>query len=277
MITGGRRLDEVLDERACRLIGYAVTKRKVKSGPRFQVISGQKENVMRSCLARLAAVRTLAALPILMLSLLALLVPLALNAAEPAHQGAAAAPPAQPAQPAQDTAQAKKAADMEAYMKLAQPGEHHKRLGSFAGKWKVTGKSWMEPGAPPTEFTGTMEASWMLGGRYLQSVHKSSFFGMPFEGHEIDGYDNATHEYFSTWMDTMGTGVMVFRGTCEDPCKALTETAEYFDPMAGKAVKTKSVTTWVDPDTYRYEMYTVGAAADGKDAKVMELVGKRDK
>jgi len=219
-------------------------------------------------------------------ALLALLALLVLNtampaaAAEPPHQGAAAAPPAQPPQPpqpSQDTAQAKKAADMEAYMKLAQPGEHHKRLGSFAGKWKVTGKTWMEPSAPPTEFNGTMEASWMLGGRYLQSVHKSSFFGMPWEGHAIDGYDNATHEYFSTWMDTFGTGVMVFRGTCEDPCKALTETAEGFDPMAGKVMKAKTVSTWVDPDTYRFEMYSVGAAPDGKDVKVMELVGKRDK
>ena len=227
---------------------------------------------MRSCLARLTAARTLTTLPVLMLALMALL---ALNtaistaAAEPPKQGGAAAAPTD--------AQAKMKADMETYMKLAQPGEHHKRLDSFAGKWKVTGKSWMDPGQPATEFTGTMESSWLLGGRYLLSVHKSVFFGMPFEGRALDGYDNATHEYFSTWIDTMGTGVMVFRGTCDDPCKVLTETGEGFDPVAGKVMKSKEVTTFVDPDTYRFEMYMVGAAADGKDVKVMELVGKRDK
>ena len=88
----------------------------------------------------------------------------------------------------------------------------------------------------------------------------------------IDGYDNATHEYFSTWIDNFGTGVMVFRGTCEDPCKSLTETAEGFDPMAGKVMKTKEVTTFLDPDTYRFEMFMVGAAPDGKDVKVTGCV-----
>jgi hypothetical protein len=166
---------------------------------------------------------------------------------------------------------------MEMMMKLAQPGEHHKRLDGFAGKWKTSGKTWMDPGQPPTDFTGTTESTWLLGGRYLQSVHKGAFVGMPFEGRGIDGYDNATNEYFTTWMDNMGTGVMVFRGKCDDPCKVLTETAEAFDPMQGKVTKTKTVTTSIDPDTYRFEMYMVGGGPEGKDLKVMELTAKREK
>jgi hypothetical protein len=222
---------------------------------------------MRSCLARFA-VALPSSFALLVLAVLLGLTAAVAAAAEPPPQGASAAAP---------DAQAKNKADMEAMMKLAQPGDHHKRFESFAGKWKVTGKSWMNPGQPPTDFTGTMESTWLLGGRYLQSVHKSAFFGMPFEGRAIDGYDNASHEYFSTWIDNMGTGVMIFRGTCDDPCKVLTETAEGLDPMSGKMMKTKEVTSWVDPDTYRFEMYMVGAAPDGKDVKVMELVGKRDK
>lgn len=220
---------------------------------------------MRSCLARFAAARPSS------FALLALLL-LAVTAVP-----AAAADPQQPNAAPSAEAQAKMKADMDAMMKYAQPGEHHKRLDGFAGKWKVTGKSWMDPSQQATEFTGTVESTWLLGGRYLQSVHKAAFFGMPFEGRSIDGYDNGTHEYFSTWIDNMGTGVMVFRGTCEDPCKVLTETAEGFDPISGKMMKTKEVTTYVDPDTYRFEMYVVGSTPDGKDVKVMELVGKRDK
>ncbi|MBV8199032.1 MAG: DUF1579 domain-containing protein [Acidobacteria bacterium] len=246
---------------------------------------------MRRCLARFAVARSSSfALPVLaalvaLLGLLGLLgmlpgtsvTPATAAAAEPPVQSAAAATPATPAAPAATDSQAKMKADMDAMMKLAQPGEHHKRLDLYVGKWKVTGKSWMDPSQPPTEFSGTMESSWQLGGRYLESVHKSAFFGMPFEGRSIAGYDNATHEYFNTWIDTMGTGVEIFRGTCEDPCKVLTETAEFFDPMAGKVMKSKEVTTFVDPDTYRMEMYMVGATPDGKDVKVMELMGKRDK
>jgi hypothetical protein len=225
---------------------------------------------MRSCLARFAVARSSS--PALLV-LFVLVVLLGLPGSTPVM--AAAAEPQGTAPSAE--AQAKMKADMDAMMKLAQPGEHHKRLDGFVGKWKVTGKSWMEPNQPATEFSGTVESSWLLGGRYLQSVHKAAFFGMPFEGRSIDGYDNATHEYFSTWIDNMGTGVMLFKGTCDDPCKVLTETGEGFDPMSGKMMKTKEVTTYVDPDTYRFEMYTVGGAPDGKDVKVMELVGKRDK
>ena len=76
------------------------------------------------------------------------------------------AQPAQPAQSAKDPQAARPAqdphaqmkADMEGYMKLAQPGEHHKWLGEMAGSWKTVGKSWMSPGQPALEMTGTVES-----------------------------------------------------------------------------------------------------------------------
>jgi hypothetical protein len=239
----------------------------------------------RSRFARLAALPSAAAALLVLVAGGQLMTSTArpLRAAEPEKKAAPASTPAPSSatatteDAATPQASAKKA-QLDAYMKLAQPGEHHKRLDSFVGKWKVSGKTWFEPGKPAgTDFAGSMESTWLLGGRFLQSVHKSEFYGMPFEGRALDGYDNATNEYFSTWIDTMGTGVMVFRGKCDDPCKVLTETAEGFDPMAGKVMKTREVTTFIDPDTYRFEMYMVAAAPDGKDVKVMELTGKREK
>jgi hypothetical protein len=189
--------------------------------------------------------------------------------AAPAASSAAA-----PAAPAPD-AQAQMKAQMDAFAKLAMPGEHHKRLGSLVGKWKVTGKAWMMPGQPPTEMTSTMEASWILGGRFLQEVHTGNFMGQPFEGRSLDGYDNVAHEYVAIWADNMGTGVEIYRGSCDDPCKVLTETAEGLDPMTGKMMKTKSVTTFVDDDTYRMDMYVVGPG--GQDVKMMEFAAKRER
>jgi hypothetical protein len=236
---------------------------------------------MRMVISRAAASLLCPAVP-MALALVMTAAPAPLRAADPPQgaqtgSGAAVAAPAA-VSPADAQAQAK--AEMEAYAKLAQPGEHHKQLGNLVGKWKVAGKSWMAPGQPPVEMNGTTETSWILGGHYLQEVHKSSFMGQPFEGRSIDGYDNTTHDYFSTWIDSMGTGVMLFRGSCDDPCKVLTEVAEGPDPMTGKVMKTKIVTTFVDHDTYRYEMYMVGMTPDGQDAKVvkvMELTAKRQK
>jgi hypothetical protein len=232
---------------------------------------------MKSRVARFAALPSAGAAQVAV-ALLALAIPLGftarpLHAADP--QAQAAAPAAAPAPSVAADAQAK-AGEMEAYMKLIQPGEHHKRLGQMAGKWKTSGQLMM-PGQPPVEMGGTMEASWILGGRYLQELHTGSFMGQPFEGRSLDGYDNMTKEYFSTWVDNMGTGVLVYRGSCDDPCKVLTETAEGPDPMTGKVMKTKNVTTFVDPDTYRFEMYMVGGGKDGQDMKVMEMTAKRVK
>lgn len=226
---------------------------------------------MRNDTARFAAAGvSSAAVPV---GALLLVIAVALAVAVPAF--AADPPPAASPASADAQAKAKAQAEMDAYMKLAQPGEHHKSLGNLAGKWKSTGKTWMAPGQPPLEMTGTTEATWLLGGRYLQQVHTSSFMGQPFEGRSLDGYDNFAHEFFSTWIDTMGTGVMVFHGSCDEPCKVLTETAEAPDPLSGKVMKSKMVTTFIDPDTYRSEMYMVGK--DGQEFKVMDLLAKRQK
>jgi hypothetical protein len=181
-----------------------------------------------------------------------------------------------PAAPATPPSAADTKAMMDAYAQASQPGEHHKRLDTLIGKWTVTGKAWMGPGAA-SEVNGTMEASWLLGGRYVQEIHRSTFMGQPFEGRSIDGYDAASQEYFGTWIDTMGTGVEVFRGTCDSPCKVMTETAEAVDPVTHKKEKSREVITFVDPDTYRTEMYMVGAGPGGQDLKVMEMTARRVK
>jgi hypothetical protein len=225
---------------------------------------------MRSQRSQLSSAAALGAVAVLVFAAASLPARAAAQAAGTAGTAAAA-----PASPAAGDPAAKMKAEMEAYAKLGQPGEHHKLLGNLAGKWKVTGKSWMVPGQPPIDMSSTMEASWMLGGRYLQEVHTGSFMGQPFEGRAVDGYDNVTKEYFSTWIDNMGTGVEIFRGSCKDPCKTLTETAEVIDPMSGKKTKSSEVITFIDPDTFRYEMYALGAGQHGEDTKVMELVAKR--
>src|SRR4029077_17597223 len=143
---------------------------------------------MKRRVARFAALPSAGAA---LVALLALAVPLSftarpLHAADP--QAKAAAPAAAPATGGGGAAQAKAKAEMDAYMKLAQPGEHHKRLGHLAGKWKTSGQM-MTPGQPTIEMSGTMEASWILGGRYLQELHTGSFMGQAFEGRSLDGYD----------------------------------------------------------------------------------------
>jgi hypothetical protein len=164
---------------------------------------------------------------------------------------------------------------MEAMEKAATPGEHHKHLARSVGKWTVTTKMFM-PGQPPMETSGTMEGEMVLGGRYLQSVFKSTMMGQPFEGRSLDAYDNASQSFVNTWIDNMGTGVLVSHGDCSDPsCKVVTFTGIMVDPMTGGKVTTKNVTTWQDADHYKMEMWSDDGK--GNNSKAMELYAARVK
>ncbi|HVT15670.1 MAG TPA: DUF1579 domain-containing protein [Thermoanaerobaculia bacterium] len=214
-----------------------------------------------------------------LLPLVLLLGSVALSASEPAKKPAEPKPAAEPTSPSADGKSATPGSGMspeqmmQEYMKLAAPGEHHKRLDTMAGKWKTSITSWMAPGKPPTESAGAMEASWVLGGRFMETHYTGNFMGMPFEGRGLDGYDNVTHQYVSNWIDNMGTMMMSSTGTCDDPCKVLTMKSEGIDPITHQKMTTRGVTTFVDNNTFKMEMFEV--LPDGKEMKVMELVANR--
>ncbi len=70
----------------------------------------------------------------------------------------------------------------------------------------------------------------MLDGRVMSEDFKGSMMGMPFTGHGMHGYDNVTGKHWSTWNDSMSTGLMVSEGTC-DAKGACTFTGSWNDPI----------------------------------------------
>lgn len=163
-------------------------------------------------------------------------------------------------------------ADMEMYMKLSQPGDHHAHLAKLAGKWKTEGKAWMEPGGEPTAMNGTMEAEMVLGGRFLKSDYEGSFMGQPFYGLGYDGYDNMNQKHVGMWMDTMGTYIGEWTGSCSAGGKVMTAYSEMKD-ASGTMVKMKSTTTMMGDDQYKVEMWMI--APDGTEFKNMEFTATR--
>jgi hypothetical protein len=161
---------------------------------------------------------------------------------------------------------------MEVYTKLATPGAPHKVLASMEGSWNTKIKSWMEPNKPPMESTGTCEQKMLLGGRFLQQEFSGDMMGTPFTGIGVTGYDNHTKKYVSTWMDSMGTAILVFEGTASADGKTITQEARYDDPLKGP-MKWRSVTRIVDDNTHVFEMY--GTDKKGKEEKMMEITYTR--
>ena len=167
---------------------------------------------------------------------------------------------------------AEQKAEMEAYMKAGTPGAPHKALAATVGTYDVSSKSWQAAGAPPMEEKGTVTRSMALDGRVLVEEFKGSMMGMPFTGHGMRGYDNVTGKYWSTWMDSMSTGMMVSHGTC-DAKNACTFTGSWNDPIKKGPVTSRMTSRWTSPTTEIFEMY--GPGKDGKEFKMMELTYTR--
>jgi hypothetical protein len=159
-------------------------------------------------------------------------------------------------------------AEMEVYMKAATPGAPHRMLASRVGSYDLKIKSWAEPGGPPVEESGTAKRTMILGGRVLVEDVTSTMMGEPYTGHGMTGYDNVTGKYWSIWMDTMGTGMMVSEGTC-DAQEVCSYKGSWNDPVRKGPVEARTTTRWTSPTTEFFEMF--GPDKNGKEMKMMEI------
>lgn len=160
-------------------------------------------------------------------------------------------------------------AEMEAYAKAGAPGPQHQSMASAAGTYKMSIKSWHEPGGPAMEEAGTATRKMVLDGRVLVEEVSSSMMGTPFTGQGMRGYDNVSGKYWSTWMDSMSTGLMVSTGSCDTAKKTCTFTGTWNDPVKKGPVTARMTTRWTSPTTEVFEMY--GPGKDGKEMKMMEI------
>jgi hypothetical protein len=164
-------------------------------------------------------------------------------------------------------------AEMEAYMKAGMPGPPHNGLASTTGSYDVMVKHWHQPGAPAVEEPpGTVKRSMILGGRVMVEEFNGTMMGQPFIGHGMTGYDNVTDKYWSTWMDSMSTGMMLSEGTCDanNTCKF---TGEHNDPISKKPMKMRMSSSWPNATTQLFEMW--GPSKDGQEFKMMEITYKK--
>jgi hypothetical protein len=164
--------------------------------------------------------------------------------------------------------------EMEAMMKAGTPGEQHKRLGALAGSWTVHGKFWQPGGGgTPAEMTGSAEVKPIMDGRYVHEEFSGDFMGMPFRGVGVTGYDNVRQKYLSTWIDNMGTTIMLMTGTYDGATKTYTYTGQYPDPMTGREKPMKIVMKVVDDNKHVSEFFD--HTPGDKWVKTMELTYTR--
>jgi len=169
-------------------------------------------------------------------------------------------------------------------MELAKLNQNHKLLADLAGTWNYTVKMWMnpDPSAKPEVSNGTAVRKSMMDGRYfiMDVTGKMQMPGpdgkkkeMTFKGTGIEGYDNVKQKFVGTWIDNMGTGIMMAEGTYDPAAKTFTYTGEY-EAIPGMKQKIREVVKIVDKDHHTFEWYE---DRGGQEAKTMEISYTRKK
>ncbi|MEW6512041.1 MAG: DUF1579 domain-containing protein [Bacteroidota bacterium] len=178
----------------------------------------------------------------------------------------------------QDPAAQKAAMDemMKTMMKLALPGEPHKKLADLAGAWDATVTMTMGPGAAPSTSKGSVVQKAVLGGRFLASEMKGEMMGMPMEGVGYMGYDNYNKKYTMFWVDNMGTAMATAEGSADQSGKVITLYGKMDEPTTGEHDKNvKYVYRLQDKDKYTFEIHDL--AIGEPNTKVIEVVYTRKK
>lgn len=176
------------------------------------------------------------------------------------------------AQPDKKPAAAQPPADEMGDMASIPLGPEHDLLKQFEGKWKA--KTQMFMGDQVMESEGTMTNTLVLDGRFLRQDFKSDFMGQPFKGLGYWGYDRASKQWVTSWMDTWSTGMMTSdKGAYDAATKTWTIDSTYTNPETGAKEIHREVLRVIDSDSHVMDLLMVDSS--GNATKTMTITYTR--
>lgn len=153
------------------------------------------------------------------------------------------------------------------------PGEMHKMMAAWDGNWDADVQVWM-PGAPEQKSKASSVNKTIMNGLYSESSHSGDMMGMPFTGKSLTGYDNHRKEFVSTWIDNMGSGIMVLKGPWDASTKTMTLKGVMVDPGTKMDCNIRQTFKIVDANTHEMEMFGPDPKT-GQEVKTMHIAYKR--
>ncbi|WP_264535624.1 DUF1579 domain-containing protein [Flavobacterium sp. N1736] len=164
------------------------------------------------------------------------------------------------------------AAQMKAWADYATPGSAHKLMANETGTWNCDMTFWSEPNGKPQKANSTAIIKMILGGRYQETNYSGTMMGQSFQGKSTLAYNNANKEYTTTFIDNMGTGMLVATGKFDDKNKSMELKGDMINPLNGKKTPYREIYTIVDATTRKMEMFDV---KNGEEFKSMEIIMKK--
>lgn len=161
--------------------------------------------------------------------------------------------------------------DQDAMMKEWQaymtPGPEHEMLTNMVGEWEGDITMWMDPSQPPQTMKGTTTYESMMDGRYIVGHFSGMMMGMPFNGMDLTGFDNALKVFQNVWIDNMGTGILVTEGKYDKSTNLITYNGQMVTPNGSKA-KVRNVIKIIDKDHSTFEMFVDYGAGETKSMEI---------
>lgn len=151
----------------------------------------------------------------------------------------------------------------EAWGQHNNPGANHGKLATgMSGLWSTTTTFRSGPNAESQTATGNARIAPTLDGRFVMQEFNSEFFGKTFKGMGFFGFNNASKQFESFWVDSATTGMLFCTGT-QGADGSITWTGSYTDPVSGQNKTAKSVSRFNGRDAWSFEMYDT--TSDGQE------------
>jgi hypothetical protein len=162
-------------------------------------------------------------------------------------------------------------ADLQACMLAGTPGKMHDVMAKDLGVWKGKNTMWMAPGADPMSTDCTLTITPLFDGRYTKSEMTGEMPGMgPFTGLGINGFDNVSQQFVSTWIDNHSTGIMTGTGELSKDGKTMTWNYTMNCPITKQPATIRQVETSTGQNSKKIEMFTTDPKSS-KEYKMMSI------
>jgi len=160
-------------------------------------------------------------------------------------------------------------AAIQAWNEANKVGENQIQLGlEMSGNWKTTSTVWMTPDAPAASSEGTANFSSTMGGRYVEGSVNTNLFGLPYKGKQWFGYNNATKQFESVWIDSESTGIVTVFGT-RDANGSIVWNGTTTNPVTGAKQTFKAKTSFPEKGKMTFEMWDT--TSDGREFRSLEV------
>ena len=154
---------------------------------------------------------------------------------------------------------------MAAMQAILSPGEHHKAMEYFLGKWDVE-IAIVGFGQGDMKSKCAAEFKWLMPGRWMAQDLTGQLMGRPYRSFSIAGFDNVKKKFVTTVVSNMDTAMLRLEGTVVDPTgKINTQYGtldEYLTDEHDKPFRT--VTKKTDDDHFVMELWDLGIGENGK-------------